>query len=141
MLVRSCPVRFASLPVNALPMMLSQHNVFSLFFMMIFVMSSFWFFRRATCFGGGDDDDYDQEAGGIGESDRKYRKVGSSSVVRHCMSSVQEANQSAKLVVTPCSVDAVCPQSQQMLFPSQNCTAIRASPAIFSQLQHCTSSM
>lgn len=35
-------------------------------------------FRRATCFGGGDDDDYDQEAGGKVESDRKYRKVGSS---------------------------------------------------------------
>lgn len=35
--------------------------------------------RRAACFGGGDDDDYDQEAGGKGESERKYKKVSPSS--------------------------------------------------------------
>ena len=64
----------------------------------------FLIFRRATCFGGGDEDDYDQEAGGKVESDRKYRKVGSSSIVCHCMSSVHEANLSAKLVVISCSV-------------------------------------
>ena len=60
-------------------------------------------FRRATCFGGGDEDDYDQEAGGKVGSDRKYRKVACFSVVRHCMSSVHEANLSAMLMVTSCS--------------------------------------
>ena len=48
-------------------------------------------FRRATCFGG-DEDDYDQEAGGRAESDRKYKKVGSSCVLRRCVSSGHEAH-------------------------------------------------
>ena len=98
-------------------------------------------FRRATCFGGGDEDDYDQEAGGKVESDRKYRKVGSSFVVRHCTPSVHEANLSAILVVTPCSVDAICPQFQHMLFPSQCLKAICSSQASICQVQHCTSSV